>query len=118
MGNRIQNSINEHISHVIESRLHSNDSADTKKEIDLLGSSINDTEEYIKSIENKENDAKLQELNNMLNFMNKPETYETLGELIELLKYFPQDSKYEITDKGIVIYTNTKLGVVTLTGGN
>lgn len=120
MGNRIQSSINkyidEHIDH-LKKYDHYNDSTDTKKEIDLLGSSINDAEEYVKSIEKKKNDDELQALNDMLNFMNKSKTYETLRELIELLNYFPLDSKYEITDKGIVIYTNTKLGIVNITGG-
>lgn len=40
----------------------------------------------------------------------------TVSYLIEILKQFPQDAEYEITDRGIKIYTNTNLGICTITG--
>ena len=40
----------------------------------------------------------------------------TVMYLIEVLKQFPQDAKYEITNRGIEIHTNTALGICTITG--
>ena len=132
MGNKIQNeinkSINDHIKHVRKytngMMSHSYDPNIAKKEMDNISKCTNykpipGYDEYVTPMENKENnDQVVEEINKMLNIINKSDDYSTLGELVELLKHFPQDSKYEITNKGIVIYTNTKLGIVTLTGGD